>query len=696
MKDLAFSNGISLQLILEEDKFLGIGVVEYQGVPLRASVLPWNFYTESEVEERAVRFETFSLEEVRQAGEAVELVLKSKGVALPRIQQADAMGEARVKSRRVEQPEALFIWRFEPIAETLYENEWQGLTMQLSYECSGMPIHWMLEQSTWEIGGVAEGATLIQQDVSTLELEKVVDAGDAFSTIEKFFTDGWGGSYPMDMLPRAAGAAICDFQAKGDTAICLFSEKPGLTRARLEKHADENVIHYLDRTYFPLSESVKVQSRKLLVHKAEVTLAKYETRNLWLDCFMEVRRRILANYDFQLEVPVPCVGAHLWDKELKERMEKWHEPIQRDLPEYQRLGYKDMFTHGVWDSITSDPREWLKGNICCPYSFTYADAFGGSEGMKTLNAVADACDIQLMQWYSFHMSKEAPVWQEHPDWVLKEANGDPWDGNYGSLWSGRIRSGYGDWFQQQIFDVQDSTGIHGIFWDSYQNLGVTGIDWGAEDKAPQADEIFRMQAQLQKRGFKQRVEVVSIFGVSQVAMFGFKNDAFRRRLWDDCAKGDHAFALLDCSTGFFCKEMLAHPERLSVEVYFWLAAHRAIPGLSADPWESGAPNKARLPGGDFAAQYGRVNHLYNAALPFMDRPRLQPEGKYILWLDANGNPAVVWVFEDVSVNGYDCATDLEAGALELKDGEYAFKAGQVYALRPEVGKLLESSMLSAT
>ena len=38
---------------------------------------------------------------------------------------------------------------------------------------------------------------------------------------------------------RAAGAAICDFQVKNDVALCLFAERPGLTRARLEKVAGE-------------------------------------------------------------------------------------------------------------------------------------------------------------------------------------------------------------------------------------------------------------------------------------------------------------------------------------------------------------------------------------------------------------------------------------------------------------------------
>lgn len=671
---IEFPNGLSLELMTDGRRFAGIGTVACRGNVLRSSLLPWTLYTESETFDAAVRFETFTLEDVRhEADGGVSLVLRSRGQWMPRAQEADAMGEARVKSRRVTAPDAVFTWSFRPVTEKIHENTWQGLAMQVSYACAEAPVHWLMEAATWEIDGAAAGATLIQQDVSTIQLEQEVRADSAFSTIEKFFTEGWGGCFPMDMLPRAAGAAICDFQTKGSMALCLFAERPGMTRARLEKFSTENVIHYLDRPYFALGGTVRAPERKLLVFEAARPLKRHESRNLWLDCFTEVRRRILANYGFTLEIPEPCSGGHLWDKELKQRMEKWLDPLERDLPEYAALGYKQAFIHGVWDSITSDPSPPMEGNICCPYTFTFAEAFGGPQRLKRLNDAAEKNGLRLMQWFSFHLSKCAPVWKEHPDWVLKEANGDPWDGNYQVLWSGRVRSGYGDWFRQQILDVKTDTGVSGIFWDSYQNLGVTCIDWGAPDKAPQAEEIFRMQAELQRKGFKQRVEVVTIFGVSQVATFGFKNDKFRRRLWDDFVKGDHAFALIDNSPSFFTEgETHLGPDKLSPERYFWMCAHRSVPSIAADPWELGGKSM-RLPGGEAAQSYARVNHLYNRFVARMDRLRLQENGSHVVWHDDTGKPAVAWVFAD---------TPAPAGKLvDAETGQAAggtLKGGSVY------------------
>ncbi len=686
MKNLIeFSNGISLRLDLEGGRFRGIAEVCHDGIPLRSSRLPWTFYAESEAFHLSVRFEDFVLEEVVREGDEVTLRIRSQSRWMPRAQSADAMGEARIKSRRLEEPRALFAWKFRAITERLYENVWHGLAMHLEYKCPGYPIHWLMEAATWEIGGEAEGGILLQQDVSTLQLEQEVRQDDAFSTMEKFFNEGWGGSYPMDMLPRAAGAGICDFQAKGDLALCLFSEKPGLTRARLDKFADENVIHYMDRAYFPLGDDVRTPERKLLVFRAPRRLQRHEWRNLWLDCFTEVRRRIHREYDFELEVPEPCSGGHLWDDHLKARMADWADDLERDLPEYARLGYKQVFIHGVWDSITSDPHPPAAGNICCPYRFRFAEAFGGVARMKRLNDVAAQCGLRLMQWYSFHLSRFAPVWKTHPDWVLKEANGDPWDGAYESLWSGRMRSGYGDHFKREICDVMDQTGISGIFWDSYQNLGVTCLDWSAPDKAPQAEEIFRLQGELQRRGFRQRVEVISIFGVSAVALFGFKDDMFRRRLWDDFVDGDQAFVLMDCSPAFFTGgDNHLSEERLSPARYFWMLGHRSVPNLGADPWGVKGP---RLPGAALAEAYARVNHLYNLALPRMDRLRLQKDGTHVVWHDAEGKPSVLWAFRDIEFYPPAGCFLVDAESGKRAEG-HGVKAGSVYFFETVVTPLV--------
>lgn len=302
--------------------------------------------------------------------------------------------------------------------------------------------------------------------------------------------------------------------------------------------------------------------------------------------------------------------------------------------------------------------------------------------MRALADMAHAHGMELFQWFSFHLCRSSPVWKDHPDWVLREANGDPWDGNYGDLWSGRMRSEYGQWFEAQAMDVRRETGMDGIFWDSYQNLGVTCINWRAPDKSPQAAEIFAMQARLQKAGFKQKCEVVTIFGVSQVGTFGFEQDAFRRRLWSGTVRNDDIFALINTSPGFFTKGYPYVRGKCGPEEYFWMAGHRILPGLNSFPWKSPVREEGipTLPGGELAEDYARVNHLYRAALPAMHRLRLQPGGVWTLWLNDENAPAIAWAFRDVSIPFHGMVRDLATEEELDADGEAQLAAGRVYKL----------------
>jgi hypothetical protein len=685
---LDFPNGISLSLAFDGERFLGIGEVTYEGTPLRNPALPWTLYAESEL---GYRFEKFHDLRIREEDPWTVLEFAVKLSWLPRVNEVDSMGDSRMRARRLKQPEATVRWRFRPITEKVWDNEWTGLAMQVEIDCEGTPIHWLLENTTWEIGGEANGCTLIQQDMTGIDLEQSVTRDNCFSTSERFFTneqdgpDGEknelpGGSFPIDVMPRGGGSAPLDFQAKDDLAMCLFAEKPGLTRARLEKFRSENVIHYTDWPMFALTEKAVAPERKLLIYRHPQALKKHEARNLWLDAFTEARRRIHESYGFTLEIPRPTAWCFMWNFDLEVYMADWIQPLIDALPEYKRLGYADIFTHGAFEG-TSNNFDIPGRNVCLNYDYRYCEEFGGPSGMKRLFDAVREQGMRPWQWFGFYLAPGAPLMEEHPEWRMKRADGE----YYGGL--GRMRSGWRDHLHNCLKTIRDETGLEGAFWDSYQNTGLTNIDWGSDDKSPHTEEIWRFQAELQQMGIHQRSETCTIFGISTIGIYGYRNDpdawAFRRRWWERTVENDDIFAWLDTSPTFFTSDTFS-AKKCSPTVYFWMAGHRSLPTLDAFPW--GGEHKGqhvpspgpRLPGEALAEEYGRVNRLYNAALPHMHRLRVTEGGDYSLWHDEAGKPAVAWAFKDCETELDGPVTDLETGESVEGGGAIPLKAECVY------------------
>jgi len=121
--------GLTWNLLQEGSSFLGVGAVLHDGMPLRSGALPWTFYTESD---DGFRFNEFTgLKVIRRKSGAVELRFQATGRWMPRAQDADAMGDARIRTRRLEAPVASFRWTLRPVIERIGENEWSGVAMQL-------------------------------------------------------------------------------------------------------------------------------------------------------------------------------------------------------------------------------------------------------------------------------------------------------------------------------------------------------------------------------------------------------------------------------------------------------------------------------------------------------------------------------------------------------------------------------------
>ncbi|MCJ8332552.1 MAG: hypothetical protein HRT89_14015, partial [Lentisphaeria bacterium] len=159
---IKFDNGFELSLATDGSRFLGITDVVFDGSALRNPTLPWILYAQSDT---GHSFDNFSDLQVNKDGDWTVLEFNATGSWMPMVEETDMMTDPMIRTRRLKSADAKVRWKLRPITEQIEENEWCGLAMQLEIDCPGHPIHWLLEDTTWEIGGAAEGAVLVQQDM---------------------------------------------------------------------------------------------------------------------------------------------------------------------------------------------------------------------------------------------------------------------------------------------------------------------------------------------------------------------------------------------------------------------------------------------------------------------------------------------------------------------------------------------------
>jgi len=160
-QSLSLPNGVVLQLLLDGPHLLGLGEIVIAGVPVRSGQVPLRPVIRTG---HGVVYRQYRLEEMREEGEATVIATTALGepqlygewrdeydfpMAWPRLQ-------PEAYADRVE-------WLLRPERLTLEGVEYTGFSYALRYASGERQIHQVTIEATWELGGRADGNTLLYQ-----------------------------------------------------------------------------------------------------------------------------------------------------------------------------------------------------------------------------------------------------------------------------------------------------------------------------------------------------------------------------------------------------------------------------------------------------------------------------------------------------------------------------------------------------
>ncbi len=543
---LALGNGVTIELLVEHGDLRGLGGVWAQGVALRNGAVPLAPYLKSDTGVLFTRFRLERTEPLPEGGYAVH----TTAIGIPTLESAyeDEYNGVQALVGLLERPlEAEVVWLLRPEALQIQETGYTGFSYAWRYRSTDARLFRVLVTATWEIGGAADGNTVLSTGQVTPPvyvaekdthftsacLKQLTRFGDPLGMSFQL-TPRFGLHQPFDFLGHARGTLLGCWPEKADV------------RAFLQKNPGEDVIFVVDATHFPLTDAVEIPRKCILFAPADAAdMPEHVLRNRWKDAHDHCGAAARAHFQITRSRPLPestiGYGTRLMDDgSVQMRVGDAWVPSQEWLIAMADTYFAELAARGIrrvipQPIVQTDPSERGRdcklhrgihgdlnvGSVCCVHRYVPADMWGGMAAWQYYYRKAHAYGMEVGHWIGPHLSYHAPIVQEHPDWVCRTSTTLAASGGYPNFelacmnWNTGVRR----WIFEDIARWKAEGGLDYVWFDSLGNLGMVPVDF-SQGMQPSTFALAEFIADLQRIGIANiAVEGVSPFGVAGCGMF---------------------------------------------------------------------------------------------------------------------------------------------------------------------------------
>ena len=376
-----------LELLYDNDLFLGIGAVVVNGVSLRSSRRPmfveitspdgYRFInykvTDAKIDENLIKL-TFSFQAERT--EMMEWMLHT-------VRNRRNLGDWTEEVKPLQNSKLTLT--ITPLHKTIGTDEWEGFTYQYHYSSKDLPIYRILDRSTWEPGGSIIGSEFWFRNGVTPSIMP-------FKNKEQYYSTEW-------YLPGIQNPNIFQFhpfqtQFQGFTmtvtpegTLMTWATQPAHINSLFQKEREKTELAHFHEHCGDLSYDFQTSPMEVLFLKEPGT-NKVRRANIYETCKEMV-------YD----------ELHLASGIKRERIqtygviEEWQKPdmdnyINRILPHFIEAKIKHLF---LPNECQNTMNVYGVSNMCCNVDFKIADEVG-EENMKQFCEKAAQADIQVEMW----------------------------------------------------------------------------------------------------------------------------------------------------------------------------------------------------------------------------------------------------------------------------------------------------------
>ena len=203
------------------------------------------------------------------------------------------------------------------------------------------------------------------------------------------------------------------------------------------------------------------------------------------------------------------------------------------VPRWADMGARTVTVHSIWVSDYTVDRLKTKedgglhgglvvGSICNVRVHEVDPLWGGIDSLAYFTEKAHAQGMKVEVWWASHLSRRAPIFVEHPEWMMMARDGLANGGGFGhqSLISVDLNApGCLEWMADKLIAVRRAAGIDGIFHDSYGNMTFLPTNFADPRRRGQQEAYGRLVAKLQQAGMTTiHVEGLGPWGIGHFGM----------------------------------------------------------------------------------------------------------------------------------------------------------------------------------
>ena len=643
-----------IELMVQAGHFLGLGSITVHGVPVRAATVP--LHPDIQTPD-GIRYDSYRLDAVRTVGNEVVLTTTAFGTQALfgeyRDEYDSCLAWPHVPAAPVEDT---LEWRLRPERLELDGVTYEGFSYALRFQSDKRAVHAATLVGTWELGGGATGNTLLYQGQVNPPVHTCA-RGTAFTTAcwRQLGMVGQPDGYSFQFSSRYSPLQCCDFQY--GPAGSLFGYWPDFVdvHSLVQKNSDDEVVFVLDKCLVPLGTTAAFPRKCILWAPLPVEGAQeYLLHDRWLRALQHAQGCARAPFHVQTPYVLPETALlYRTGLNAQGRLVMWvaGKPYAPEdtlaawaaqLPALAAAGVRRIFPEPVAESDVTDNGytyklqngihgDLITSSVCNVWQYRASEFWGGWPAWERFYQAGKAAGLEVGHWIGSHLSPNAPILREHPEFVCTAANTRPHGGGYTiNLASGINWNAACDWLLAAFAEWQRH-GLDYVFFDSIGNFGFMGVDYGA-GMQPNAAGLARFIGGLNAMGIRAiTVEGISPFGIGRS---GMSDNLTENKRASDAVAGQndwswwvgHEDMMVDTTFG-----VAPHPSRTPQELQeqsFRGLANRSLlifgESREADLWPA---NVQRM------APYYQA---YNQLAPCMQRRRLLPGRQGVEWHGAGG------------------------------------------------------------